>query len=185
MTTATLATRTPPGPKGHWLTGSLAEFRRDMLGFYMRCAQEYGDCSGFRLGMRRLCLVNHPDLIEFVLTQGARHFSKRTYVLKLLDPILGQGLLTSEGELWLRQRRLAQPAFLKQRIAGYGPVMVAYAQRLADSWRDGEEHDLHADMMKLTLEIVAKTLFDADVAGAAHEVGEALEVVMDNFINRW
>jgi cytochrome P450 len=177
--------RIPPGPKGSWLLGSLSEFRRDMLGFFTRLAREYGDCASYRLGNRHLCLVSHPDLIEHILTHGSKSFSKRTYVLQLLEPIVGNGLLTSEGDFWLRQRRLAQPAFSRQRIAEYGPIMVAVSQRYVDRLQPGESRDLHADMMRLALEIVTKALFDADVTSDAGEVGAALEVVMENFIRRW
>jgi cytochrome P450 len=155
-----------------------------MLGFYTHCAETYGDIVPFRLGFHRLCLVNHPDYIEQVITDS-KSYAKRTYVLKLLVPVLGNGLLTSEGDFWLRQRRLMQPAFHKQRIAAYGDIMVAYTQRLLDRWQHGETRDLHADMMRLALEIVGKTLFGADVAGDAHDVGDAMEVVMDTFIRRW
>jgi cytochrome P450 len=175
----------PPGPRGHWLLGNLLEFRRDLLGFYERCAREFGDCSAFRLGHRRIYLLNHPDLIEYLLTTGARNFAKRTYVLNLLVPVLGNGLLTSDGDFWLRQRRLMQPAFGRQRIAAYGPIMVELTLRMLQRWRDGETHDLHAEMMRLTLEIVGRTLFGADVGGDADEVGEVLEVVMHNFLSRW
>src|SRR5438445_13049797 len=122
-----MSARMPPGPRGNWLVGCLPEFRRDMLGFYQSCARDFGDCVGFRLGFQPLCLATHPDYIEFVLTHGARHFSKRTYVLRLLEPVLGKGLLTSEGDVWLRQRRLAQPAFGRQHIVGHAPMMVSYA----------------------------------------------------------
>jgi cytochrome P450 len=175
----------PPGPRGNWLFGSLGEFRRDMLGFYTHCATTYGDIVPYRLGFNRLCLVNHPDHVEHVLTTDSKNYAKRTYVLNLLLPVLGNGLLTSEGDFWLRQRRLIQPAFHKQRLAGFGEVMVQYALRLADQWRDGEPRDLHHDMMRLALEIVGKTLFDADVTHDARDVGDALEVVMDQFIRRW
>src|SRR5262245_4292051 len=176
---------TPPGPRGNWLLGSLSEFRRDMLGFYTRCAREYGDCAAFRLGPQRHCLLTHPDHIEEVLATRARDFAKLTYVLRLLVPVLGTGLLTSEGDLWLRQRRLMQPAFHRQRIAEYGGVMVDYTLRLLGQWRDGETRDLHAEMMRLTLEIAGQTLFGADVAEEAREVGEVLEVVMETFLARW
>jgi cytochrome P450 len=176
----------PPGPRGNWLLGSLPEFRRDMLGFYERCARTYGDVSSFGLGPgRRLCLLRHPDHIEHLLTTAAKDFGKRTYVLNLLLPVLGNGLLTSEGDFWLRQRRLMQPAFQRQRIAGYGQSMVDRTLRMLDRWRDGETRDLHADMMRLTVEIAGETLFGADVAADAEEVGEVLDVVMHNFLARW
>src|SRR6185436_10561047 len=87
--------------------------------------------------------------------------------------LLGEGLLTSEGEFHLRQRRLAQPAFHRQRIAGYGATMVEYAERACGEWREGETRDIARDMMRLTLAIAGKTLFDADVESEADEIGAA------------
>ncbi len=181
---ATVATL-PPGPKGKFLTGNLAEFHKDILSFYTRCAQEYGDVAQFRLGMRRLVLLNHPDYIEQVLVTQGKNFAKLTYVLKLLLPLLGKGLLTSDGDFWLRQRRLIQPVFSKQRIESYADCMVNYALRMMEKWENGEKRDIYQEMVQLTLEIVAKVLFDADVAHDTPEVGKALTVVMYNFLNRW
>jgi cytochrome P450 len=174
----------PPGPRGHFLIGNLPEFRRDMLGFLTRIAREYGDCVSFRLGWKRAFLVSHPDLIESILVTGSRNYIKH-YVLRLLRPTLGNGLLLSENDFWLRQRRLVQPAFHRDRIAAYGAIMVSYAERLVASWHGGDIRDMHTDMMHLTLEIVAKALFDADVADQAPEVGEALEMGMQTFVRRW
>jgi cytochrome P450 len=174
----------PPGPRGHFLIGHLPEFRRDMLGFLTRMAREYGDCVAFRLGWKRVYLVNHPDLIESVLVADSRHYIKH-YVLRLLRPTFGNGLLLSEGDFWLRQRRLVQPAFHRDRIAAYGAIMVTYAERMLAAWQDGETRDIHRDMMRLTLEIVAKALFDADVAAQAQDVGDALETGMQTFVRRW
>jgi cytochrome P450 len=173
----------PPGPKGHVLVGSLPEFRRDVLGFLTACAQQYGDIVPIRLPGRRLILLNHPDLIENVLTAHARHTTK-TLLLQSLRPVLGDGLLLSEGDTWLRQRRLIQPAFHRQRIAAYGDVMAGYAERAMEQWKDGETRDVHADMMAITQAIVAKTLFDADVSDAAWDVGQALHVLMEDFSRR-
>src|SRR6266850_8488987 len=100
----------PRGPQGHLLIGSLPEFRRDMLGFLVACARDYGDVVPIRVVNRRLILLSHPDLIEEVLTARARHTTK-TAILNMLRPVLGDGLLLSEGDSWLRQRRLMQPAF--------------------------------------------------------------------------
>jgi cytochrome P450 len=175
----------PPGPRGTRLLGSLGDFRRDMLAFYTHCAQTYGDIVPYRLGFHRMCLLNHPEFTEKVLITDAKNYAKRTYVLKLLVPVLGNGLLTSEGDFWLRQRRLIQPAFHKQRIGAFADIMVDYTRRLCDRWQDGQTLDLHAEMMRLALEIVGKTLFDADVANEVEGVGAALEVVMDQFISRW
>src|SRR5262249_51064620 len=138
----------PPGPKGHWFWGSLREFREDMLGFYVRIAREFGDAVAFRLGPKKLVLLNHPYLIEQVLVTQNRKFIKH-YAFRLLRPTLGNGLVISEGDFWLRQRRLMQPAFQRQRIEAFAPVIVDNAARMIDSWRSGSTRDLHADMMKL------------------------------------
>ena len=172
MTTATL----PPGPKGRFFGGNLEELRRDPLGLYTRCAREFGDFTTMRFGLRRVYLINHPDLIEQVLVGNARNFIKH-YALKMNRLLLGDGLLTSEGDFWLRQRRLLQPLFHRDRLAGYGAVMVELAERLAASWRDGETRDLLADMTRLTLEIIARTLFGTGLPDKAQEIGGALAEV--------
>jgi cytochrome P450 len=174
----------PPGPRGHFLFGNLSEFRKDFLDFLSRITREYGECVSFRIGLKRVVLVNRPDLIETVLVTESRNFIKH-YVTRLLRPTLGNGLLMSEGDFWLRQRRLMQPAFNRNRVAAYGGIMVAFTERMLDRWQDGQPVDMHKETMRLTLEIVAKALFDADVGGQASEVGDALEVGMANFVNRW
>lgn len=173
----------PPGPKGYVLVGSLPEYRHDGLAFFTACARDYGDVVPVRLGRRRLILLSHPDLIEEVLTARARHTTK-TVILQALRPVLGDGLLLSEGALWLRQRRLMQPAFHRQRIAAYGEVMAGCADRAMAAWNDRETRDVHADMMAITQAIVAKTLFDADVSDDAYDVGHALHVLMEDFSRR-
>src|SRR5687768_10878418 len=99
------AAPSPPGPPGRLLTGNMSEFHQDILAFYTRCAREFGDVAGFRLGRRRLALLSHPDHIERVLVHDNKNFAKMTYVLQLIVPLLGNGLLTSDGDFWLRQRR--------------------------------------------------------------------------------
>jgi cytochrome P450 len=173
----------PPGPQGHLFVGSLPEFRRDILGFLAACARDYGDVVPIRVAKRRLILLSHPDLIEEVLTARARHTTK-TAILQMLRPVLGDGLLLSEGDSWLRQRRLMQPAFHRQRIAAYGDVMAGYAERGMADWRDGQTRDVHVDMMAITQGIVAKTLFDADVSDDAYDIGHALHVLMQDFARR-
>jgi cytochrome P450 len=168
----------PPGPKAHFLKGHLPKLIPDPLPFLAHCAREYGDIVSLRLGPKKILLLSHPDHIEYVLVTGNRNFTK-DFSIRLYRPILGNGLLTSEGDFWLRQRRLAQPAFQRQRIAAYGEIMTAYAERLLNTWRDGEVLDLHPQMMRLTLEISAKTLFDADVAAEARDVGVALEEALE------
>lgn len=175
--------RRPPGPKGHWLFGNVAEFRKDRLGFLERCAREYGDCVGIRLGPFRVMVVNHPDLVEDVLVTQNRRFIKH-FALRMAKPTLGNGLLTSEGDFWRKQRKLAQPAFHRERIAAYASVMVDSTERMLQSWADGQTRDVQDDMMRLTLEIVAKTLFDADVTAASADASIAMETLLRSFTER-
>jgi cytochrome P450 len=168
----------PPGPRGTWFIGNLIPYARDPLGFVTRLACDYGDVVRVPLVHETTYMLSHPDDIAYVLRGNHRNFVKDR-LTHLLNKLLGQGLLTSEGDFWRRQRGLAQPAFQLQQIARYGTVMVALTQRLLESWRPEERRNLHDDMMHLTLEIAAKTLFDADVGGdEAREVGEALETGM-------
>jgi cytochrome P450 len=177
-------TAAPPGPRGTFLGGNLADFRRDRLDFLTQTARSYGDVAALRLGPHRIFLVSHPDLIEEVLVTQSRHFSKH-FALRLNPLVLGKGLLTSEGDLWLRQRRLIQPAFQRSKINRYGAVMPAYTSRLIDSWSDGETRDIVPELMRLTLQIAAKILFDAEVSDEASAVGEALTLLQESFISRF
>ncbi|WP_406699572.1 cytochrome P450 [Singulisphaera sp. Ch08] len=173
----------PPGPKGNWLSGNLPAFRRDRLGFLTECARTYGDVVAFRLGPRKMMIVNHPDLVEEVLVTNNRHYIKH-FSLRMTEKTLGNGLLTSEGDFWRRQRRLAQPAFHRERIAAHAEVMVAFTERMLQHWHDGAVYDVQEEMMRLTLEIIAKTLFDADVSGSSADLSAAMETVLRCFTAR-
>ena len=155
-------------------------FRSDPLGFVSRTAAQYGDLAYFRLGRQHVFLVNNPDLIREVLVTRQNNFTK-SRALQRARVLLGEGLLTSEGELHLRQRRLVQPAFHRPRLIGYSKTMSEYAVRTRDQWRDGETLDIAHEMMRLTLAIVGKTLFSADVEHEAVEIGEALTSVLHMF----
>src|ERR671916_2074964 len=151
----------PPGPKGHLLGGNVREYARDPLGFLSRCVREYGDVVELRFMGQTIYLLSDPGLIEYVLVENNRNFTK-TRILKRNRRWLCEGLLTSEGEFWRRQRRLAQPAFHRKRVAAYGEVMAAFAERMLKRWREEETRDVHQEMMRLLLEVVAKVLFDAE-----------------------
>jgi cytochrome P450 len=170
----------PPGPKGHLLGDNLREYARDPLGFLSHCARAYGDVVRLRFMGQRFYLLSHPDLIEYVLVENNRNFTK-TRILRRNRRLLGEGLLTSEGEVWRRQRRLAQPAFHRKRMAAYGEVMAAFTERSLEGWRDGQTIDVHAEMTRLTLEIVAKCLFGADVGAEAKDVGRAMKLALEDF----
>jgi cytochrome P450 len=147
-------------------------------------ARDYGDVVRVRLAHRIIYFLFHPAAIEETLVAKNNSFIKH-FALRLNPLVLGNGLLTSEREFWLRQRRLIQPAFQRQRIAAYAPSMVAAAKRLADRWKPGEARDIQAEMMQLTLEIAAKTLFDSEVADEARMVGEAMQIMQDHFLKRF
>jgi cytochrome P450 len=149
-----------------------------------RCAREYGDIASIRLGYRRIFLVNHPEPIEEVLVSQSKHFTKH-FALRLNPLVLGNGLLTSEGEFWLRQRRLIQPAFVRSRLIAYGPTMVQAAERVLNEWKSGETRDMANEMMRITLDIAAQTLFDSDALDSAGEVRAALRFMQENFMRRF
>ena len=173
--------RPPPGPKGHFLLGNLAAVSRDWLGFYARCAKEYGDVVHLRYLHVPICLVMHPSDIEYVLVTNPGNFTKSADY-RALARVLGNGLLTNEGKSWQRQRGLIQPAFRRENILSYARVMTRSASRLLASWTSGESRNVHEDMMALTLQIVAQCLFGAEVTGVAERVGKAMQVVTDRFM---
>ncbi len=168
----------PAGPSEGLKRWSLGPLNDNPLEYFTKIAREYGDIAGLRILNFRSIFINHPDLIEEVLVTNARKYSKGR-VLRANRHVFGEGLLTSEGDFWLRQRRLAQPAFHRARIASYAATMVEYTQRMLNGWRGGEERDAHQEMMRLTLQIVGKTLFDADVERDAQHVGKSLELLLE------
>ena len=170
----------PPGPKGRPVLGNMLGYARDPLGFLTRCSREYGDVVRLRFPGTLAYLITHPDDVEQVLVKNNRNFIKDNTPARQLS-VLGNGLLINEGDFWRRQRRLAQPAFHRRRVEAYGETMVAFTERMLEGWQDGEVRNVHTEMMRLTLEIVAKTLLDADIAGEAEGVGEALGQIMDYF----
>ncbi|MBW4682870.1 MAG: cytochrome P450 [Microcoleus vaginatus WJT46-NPBG5] len=169
-----------PGPEGNSLVGNLVDFGQSPLEFMTKCVQKYGDIIPLRLGLTPACVLANPEYIQYVLKE--RELFVKSRGLKALKTLLGEGLLSSEGDSWFRQRRLTQPIFHQKRIAGYGEVMVAYTERMLESWKDGETRDVHADMMRLTLNIVMKTIFNSNITeGEAKDVAHALDVAMDWF----
>lgn len=170
----------PPGPKGKLLGGNFKAFRRDSLTYLQNATREHGDVVYLRFGPQDVFFLNHPDYIKDVLVTHHQSFMKGR-ALQRAKRLLGEGLLTSEGDFHRRQRRLAQPAFHRGRIASYGSVMTTYAARTSSRWHDGATLDISQEMMRLTLAIVGKTLFDTDVESEADEIGAALTAVMELF----
>ena len=170
-----------PGPTGNRFFGPLVkESRRDPLNFMLKLAREYGDLSTFRVGRDRVYFVNSPEGVRDVLVNHYDNFLKGRGRARG-GQLVGQGLLLSEGDLHRRQRRLAQPAFHRQRIAAYAEEMGAAASRCSERWRDGETLDIWPELLRLTLGVVGRTLFGADVESETDEVGRALKDVMVRF----
>lgn len=173
----------PTGPPAHPLFGNLLELRRDPLGFLSACAHECGDIARYRVLLFPVYLLNHPDYIETVLVTQSRNF-KKGRALRASHSLLGAGLLTGEGEEWRQQRHLVQPAFQRDRIALYSELCTTYAEREIASWQDGEAREINRDMMRLTLLILAKALFGANLESNVDSVSAAAGVFLQEFRNR-
>lgn len=151
----------PPGPRGLPFLGNAVEFLSDPLGLLTRSARRYGDVVRLRLGAATCYSVNHPDLVDEVLNRRSKCFSKAR---DLSDPTevhsaLGDGLFTSEGAVWLRQRHLAQPMFSPSEVRAHGLRIQGMADRLCADWRPGAWRDVFADLSQVTLEFAAEALF--------------------------
>jgi cytochrome P450 len=166
----------PPGPKGTFPGGVLGHMQKRRLDFLLETARTYGDIAHFRIGPRHVYLLNHPDYIHYVLVEAPEKFNKSPALKSNTRKSIGQGLLTSEGDFHKRQRRLAQPAFHHKRIAAYGDLMVDYTRRMLDTWQPGEQRNIAHEMTNLTMQIVARTLFDADVSDDMDSIGRAISI---------
>ena len=173
-------------PKARWFVGHMPEFGRNPLRFMERCARDFGDFVPLRFFNRRVLFVNDAAAIEQVLVTQSRHFRKTLgYRTPFMRRLFGQGLLTSEGEFWVRQRRLSQPAFHRDRIASYAGTIVEFTRAMLDTWRDGEKRNVHEDMMRLTTQVVTRTLFNSPVRREIDEMGQSSAVVMQRFTSQW
>jgi cytochrome P450 len=155
----------------------LPQFRKNAPLFLQRLAREHGDLVHYRLGRQDVYLVSNPDWIKDILVTNQTNFTKSRF-LERAKVLLGEGLLTSDGEFHRRQRRLVQPAFHRDRLIGYAAAMVETTAQTREQWTNGAHLDMSREMMRLTLAVVAKTLFSADVTSDADEIGNALTQVM-------
>lgn len=177
-------TALPPGPRGTLVGGNLRQFQQRRLDFFTDLARDYGDLVSVRFGPRRVFVANHPDLIEQVLVTDAKYYVKH-FGARMYKPVLGNGLVTSEGDFWLRQRKLSQPAFLKHRVLAYAPLMADLTDRMLATWADGEQVLIHPQFSALTSAIALKTLFDLDDPGDrgrfTDTLREAFAIMSDRF----
>lgn len=174
----------PPGPRDTVpFLGVLPKFRKDPAAYLQTVARTHGDLAYMRLGPQHAYVVSHPDWIRDILVTHQGNFTK-SRILERAKVLLGEGLLTSEGEFHTRQRRLVQPAFHRDRLARYAADMVACAERTSEAWlaaKGGLYMDIHQEMTRLTLAIVGRTLFSADVSSDADEIGTAMTQIFSLF----
>ena len=157
----------PPGPRGHFLWGSVFEFLHDPLSLMLRCRERYGDVVRYRMGPTSLYQISHPDGVEHVLQTHHKKYHKGVFH-KIVKLLAGEGLVSSEDDFWLRQRRLAQPAFHRQRLAALAESMTKAAQETAERWqgylKSGQEFEVSDEMKRLTLQIVGQALLSIDLS---------------------
>ena len=168
----------PPGPKGTLIGGNVGQVGPRRVDFFLDLARTYGPLASFRIGHWQLFLASDPDLIQQVLVTDAKqyikHFGARTF-----KPVLGNGLVTSEGYFWLRQRRLLQPPFLKARVSSYAPLMAEVTDAMLQHWCPGKPVNLEFEFSALTSAIALKTLFGLDDHGDRERINHSLKLAFD------
>jgi cytochrome P450 len=180
---ASVSARRAPGPPGRWGLRNLAGFARDQLGLLRGIADTYGDVARVELLGKTYYLVSHPDDVEAVLVKHARVMLRDSHSV-ILERALGKGLLTSDGELWKHQRKLMAQAFVPRRIQSYGAAMARVTAAGLAPWRDRAVINLHPEMSRLTMEVVADVLFGSGLAPAdVEQVRESMETVNEFYAN--
>jgi cytochrome P450 len=159
------------------VVGDVVRFAKAPLHYLIAAQAEKGDIVRFQVGPNNWVLLSEPALIQEVLINQAPIFYKPRVATRLWKPFLGMGLLTAEGDYWRSQSRMIRPGFHRKRIEAYGREMVRLTEEMLASWTEGEDRAIDHEMAEVTLAIVAKTLFDADVKGDARRVGDAMEVI--------
>jgi cytochrome P450 len=182
------APRIATGPRGLPLVGVFPEARKDILGWLTRTAAEHGAVAQYRCPWRAY-LVAHPDGLKHVLQEHVKNYTKEHISYSMVRRIVGDGLLTSGGETWLKQRRLAQPAFHRARISAMAEQMVRATAELSEHWaasqRAGEARHAARDMMSLTLRIVGEALLGTDVRAETESVAVAFNVISEQTVERF
>ena len=160
------------------MVGSLFAYKRDRLSLLMRMIQECGDVSCFHFGPFPLVLFNTPEYVHSIFVEHAYDFDKGEAMHKAFRPMIGNGIFISEGDFHRRQRKLIAPPFQPRHIASYADSMVKYSEQIQQGWKNGETVDVSQEMTQLTMSIVGKVLFDADVFTEADELGTAMAAVL-------
>src|SRR6266487_2876195 len=172
----------PPGPQPRPVVGNILQFRKGQLAFVTSLQREYGKASTFYFGSTPMVMFTTPEAVRYVLVEHARDFTIRE-ITQGLQRLLGDGLLTTDGDFHRQQRRLMLPAFHRKRVESYCDVMVAYTERMLQRWQPGRQVNIAAEMHRLTLEIVANALFNVDISQESTVLGKAFNDVRE-FPNR-
>ncbi len=171
------------GPGGNFLFGSMFEFRRDSLAFLLRMAQEYGDVAAYRLANIHFYQINSPEGVQRILQENNKNYLKGDY-WDIIRQVGGNGLFTSEGSLWLRQRRLMQPAFHRQRIAGFAEVMTGRTLKMLERWekaaQNGQALDISQEFTDLTMKIITEAMFSTRMDQETKAISGAISLLLED-----
>jgi cytochrome P450 len=178
-TTQHAVTSLPPGPRPFPVFGNLLSFRGNQLGYLQQLQQTYGDMATFYVGKIPIVLFFRPEHVRYVLTENPRNFTNREAAGNLRE-LIGDGLLTIDGETHRQQRRMVQPAFHKKRVESYADIMVKHTLEMLETWHEGEKMDIARAMQALTLRIVAKCLFNVDLSNSVGDLGSSFNAMIGN-----
>jgi cytochrome P450 len=178
-----------PARPGSFPFGNLGEYRRDGINLFIKAAREQGDVARIRFGPNTLYQVNHPDGVQHVLQSNNRNYGRESYANNIIQSVTGLNLFTSDGDYWLRQRRLMQPAFHRRRLENFGEIMTTATHRMLDRWEPsiarGEALDMHTEMMRITMEVVGRALFGVDLTAETSTLGKAFLTSTDYVNHRF
>ncbi len=181
-TTQQIATQLPPGHRPLPIFGNLLSFRTDKLGYLQQLQQRYGNMSTFYAGKTPIVLLFRPEHVRYLFTENPRNFTNREAAGNLQE-LIGDGLLTIDGETHRQQRRMVQPAFHKRRVESYADIMVKHTLEMLENWHEGEKMDVSQALQKLTLRIVAKCLFNVDLSDNAGDLGASFTAMIANTVS--
>jgi cytochrome P450 len=169
----------PPGPKPLPIVGNTLQFRKDQLGYLEYLQRTYGKMATMYAGKTPIIMLFRPEHVRYILTENPRNFTNRE-IAEPLRQLIGDGLLTIDGETHRQQRRLVQPAFHKKRVESYADIMVQHTENIIAKWQPGGILNMASEMQELTLRIVAQCLFNVDLAHEVDELGYAFSEMIDN-----
>ena len=175
--------KTMPRHKGHWLWGGTFDFQRNPAEFVLEGHEKYGDVFVTRVLTGQSFFIRDPAVVNAINVTHAKHIRKPKVVKQMWKPFLGQGLVPNDGESWKRQHKLIMPGFHKMRVDAYAPTMAAYTRDMIRGWESGEQRDFRKEILALALRVVAKTLFDTDLAHDSQTVHEAMQDIGEALID--